>query len=137
MLLWHIPKNNKSSQRRTIMGFADKMKDMAKSAMKNATSIGKVSGSSFPLGTIINLTKEDGDAAMLFTYPNKEEYTVTRDKVKNAEVLAMGVIDIQSNNKGTTTIYGTKYKVELTDGKVAILTVGLGNTLYQIEKIIF
>lgn len=137
MLLWHIPKNNKSSQRRTIMGFADKMKEMANSALKNATSIGKVSGSSFPLGTIINLTKDDGDAAMLFTYPNKEEYTVTRDKVKNAEVLAMGVIDIKNDNKGTTTIYGTKYKVELTDGKVAILTVGLGNTLYQIEKIIF
>ena len=120
------------------MGFADKMKEMAKNAVKNALSIGKVSGSSFPLGTIINLTRDDGEAAMLFTYPNKEEYTVTRDKVKNAEVLAMGVIDIQNNgNKGTTTIYGTKYKVELTDGKVAILTVGLGNTLYQIEKIIF
>lgn len=119
------------------MGFADKMKEMANSALKNATSIGKVSGSSFPLGTIINLTKDDGDAAMLFTYPNKEEYTVTRDKVKSAEVLAMGVIDIKNDSKGTTTIYGTKYKVELTDGKVAILTVGLGNTLYQIEKIIF
>ena len=137
MLLWHIPKNNKSSQRRTIMGFADKMKEIANSALKSATSIGKVSGSSFPLGTIINLTKDDGDAAMLFTYPNKEEYTVTRDKVKNAEVLAMGVIDIKNDSKGTTTLYGTKYKVELTDGKVAILTVGLGNTLYQIEKIIF
>ncbi len=119
------------------MGFADKMKDMAKNAMKNATSIGKVSGSSFPLGTIINLTQDDGDAAMLFAYPNKEEYTVTRDKVKSAEVLAMGVIDINNDSKGTTTIYGTKYKVELTDGKVAILTVGLGNTLYQIEKILF
>ena len=119
------------------MGFADKMKDLAKTAVKNALSIGKVSGSSFPLGTIINLSHEDGDAAMLFTYPNKEEYVVTHDKVKSAEVLAMGVIDIQNNNKGTTTIYGTKYKVELTDGKVAILTVGLGNTLYQIEKIIF
>ena len=119
------------------MGFVDKMKAMANSALKNATSIGNVSGSSFPLGTIINLTKDDGDAAMLFTYPNKEEYTVTRDKVKSAEVLAMGVIDIKNDSKGTTTIYGTKYKVELTDGKVAILTVGLGNTLYQIEKIIF
>ena len=119
------------------MGFADKMKDMAKNAMKNATSIGTVSGSSFPLGTIINLTQDDGDAAMMFTYPNKEEYIVTSDKVKNAEVLAMGVIDIKSDNKGTTTIYGTKYKVELTDGKVAILTVGLGDTLYKIERIIF
>ena len=119
------------------MGFADKLKDMAASAVKNATSSGKVSGSSCPLGTIINLAKEDGDAAMMFTYPNKEEYIVTRDKVKSAEVLAMGVIDIKNDNKGTTTIYGTKYKVELTDGKVAILTVGLGDTLYKIEKVIF
>ena len=51
----------------------------------------------------------------------------------------MGVIDIQKSNNGktTTTIYGTKYKVELTDGKVAILTVGLGETLYKVERIIF
>ena len=119
------------------MGFADKFKDMAATAMKNATSIGKVSGSSFPLGTIINFAKDDGDAAMMFTYPNKEEYMVTRDKVKHAEVLAMGVIDIKKEGNTTTTLYGTKYKVELTDGKVAILTVGLGDTLYKIEKIIF
>lgn len=119
------------------MGFADKMKGMAGNAMKRATQIGKVSGASFPLGTFINLTKDNGDAAMVFTYPNNEEYIVTNDKVKNAEVLAMGVIDIKQDAKTTTSIYGTKYKVELTDGKVAILTVGLGDTLYQIERIIF
>lgn len=121
------------------MGFADKMKDMAKNALKQFSKVGTVSGSSFPLGTYINLGTDSGDAAMLFTYPNKEEYLVTRDKVKNAEVLAMGVIDIQKSNNGktTTTIYGTKYKVELTDGKVAILTVGLGETLYKVERIIF
>ena len=119
------------------MGFADKMKEMAKGALKNALKIGTVSGSSFPLGTIINFSSSDGDKAMLFTYPNKEEYVVTRDKVKNAEVLAMGVIDITQNSKGTTLIHGTKYKVELTDGKVAILTVGLGKDLYKIEQIIF
>lgn len=119
------------------MGFADKMKEMAQGALKNATSIGKVSGSSFPLGTIINLTQNDGDAAMMFTYPNKEEYIVTHDKIKKAEVLAMGVIDIKNDSKGTTLLHGTKYRVELTDGKVAILTVGLGDTLYRIERIIF
>ena len=116
------------------MGF----KDMMKGALKAATSIGKVSGSSFPEGTIINLgTNGEGDKQLLFTYPNKEEYVVTREKVKAAEVLAMGVIDIENNSKGTTTVYGTKYKVELTDGKVAILTVGLGDTLYKIERILF
>ena len=119
------------------MGFADKLKDAAKNAAKKMSSIGTVSGSSFPLGTFINFASEDGDAAMMFTYPNKEEYIVTRDKVKSAEVLAMGVIDIKTEKNVTTTIYGTKYKVELTDGKVAILTVGLGSTLYRIESIIF
>ena len=115
------------------MGFGD----FVKSVVQLNTSIGKVSGSDFPVGTLIHFTSEDGDAAMLFTFPNKTEYTVTRDKVKSAEVLAMGVIDIQKDAKGTTSIYGTKYKVELTDGKVAILTVGLGETLYRIEHIIF
>lgn len=115
------------------MGFMDALKNIGKSM----TSIGKVSGSSFPIGTIINFSKEDEDPALLFTYPNKQEYVVTHDKVKSAEVLAMGVIDINNSNKGTTSIYGTKYRVELLDGKVAILTVGLGQTLYSIEHIIF
>lgn len=115
------------------MGFGDLMKG----ALKNATKIGDVSSSDFPVGTIINFrTEAEGESAMLFTLPNKTEYTVTHDKVKKAEVLAMGVIDID-NSKGTTMIYGTKYKVELTDGKVAVLTVGLGRTLYQVEHILF
>ncbi len=115
------------------MGFGD----FVKGALKSATSIGKVSGSEFPVGTIINLTSTDGDASMTFTLPNKSEYIVTHDKVKSAEVLAMGVIDIQQKGNTTTSVYGTKYKVELTDGKVAVLTVGLGDTLYRIEHIIF
>lgn len=115
------------------MGFGNFVKGM----VKNALSIGKVSGSDFPVGTIINLSESDGDSAMLFTLPNKEEYTVTHDKVKSAEVLAMGVIDIKNDGKTTTSYYGTKYRVELTDGKVAILTVGIGDTLYRIEHIIF
>ena len=115
------------------MGFGDLMKGIA----KNMTKIGTVSGSEFPVGTIINFSHSDGDAAMLFTLPNKTEYTVTHDKVKNAEVLAMGVIDIETKGNATTMIYGTKYKVELTDGKIAVLTVGLGETLYRIEHVIF
>ena len=115
------------------MGFGDMMKGLAKAA----TSIGKVSGSEFPVGTIINLTNTDGDAFMTFTLPNKTEYVVTHDKVKSAEVLAMGVIDIQNKGNTTTSLYGTKYKLVLNDGKVAVLTVGLGDTLYKIEHIIF
>ncbi len=115
------------------MGFGDMLKNMAKAA----NSIGKVSGSEFPVGTFINLTNTDGDSSMTFTLPNQTEYVVTHDKVKSAEVLAMGVIDIQNKGNTTTSIYGTKYRVVLNDGKVAILTVGLGDTLYKIEHIIF
>lgn len=119
------------------MGFGDKLKGAMADMQKAANSVGQVSSSDFPVGTFINLTNNEGDKAMTFTLPNKEEYVVTHDKVKHAEVLAMGVIDIQTKNNTTTSIYGTKYKVELTDGKVAILTVGLGRTLYRIEQILF
>ena len=119
------------------MGFKDKLGDLAKSALKNAAKIGEVSGSAFPVGSIINLSTQEGETALLFTYPNGEEYRVTHDMVKSASVLAMGVIDIEKKSNQTTLIHGTKYKVELTDGKIAVLTVGLGSTLYKIEHIIF
>lgn len=115
------------------MGFTD----FLKGAVKSATAIGKVTGSEFPLGTYINVTETNGEASLTFTYPNKQEYTVTHDKVKSAEILAMGVIDIEKKGNQTTSVYGTKYKVEFTDGKVAILTVGLGDTLYKIERVLF
>ncbi len=115
------------------MGFGDFMKG----AMKNLTKIGTVSGSSFPVGTIINFSSSDGEKTLLFTMPNKDEYVVSHDKVKKAEVLAMGVIEIEKKGNNTTMIHGTKYKLELNDGKVAIMTVGLGDTLYEIEHIIF
>ena len=116
------------------MGF----KDMMKGALKAASKVGTVSGSSFPHGTFINLGQNaDGENTILITFPSKEEFELTHDKVANAAILAMGVIDIEQNGKGTTTVYGTKYKVELTDGRVAILTVGLGDTLYKIERVLF
>ena len=120
------------------MGFADKLKDVAKKALKKAALIGYVSGSDFPVGTYINFkVSEEGEHSMLFTLPNETEYLVTHDNVKSAEVLAMGVIEIINSGKSTTSIYGTKYKVELADGKTAILTVGLGSTLYKVEHILF
>lgn len=119
------------------MGFMDKAKSFAKDSLKKAASIGSVSGSDFPVGTYINLKVDNNEPTMLFTFPNKTEYVVTHDKVKNAEVLAMGVIDIKQQGNTTVSVYGTKYKVELVDGKTAILTVGLGLTLEQIEHILF
>lgn len=112
-------------------------KDFMANAAKEMISIGDVASSDFPVGTIINLTENEEDASMTFTLPDKSEYVVTHDKVKNAEFLAMGVIDIEQNGNATTYVYGTKYKIALVDGKVAVLTVGLGRALYRIEHILF
>ena len=119
------------------MGFMDKAKSFAKDQLKKSSSIGTVSSYDFPVGTYINLKVDNNEPIMLFTLPNKTEYEVTHDKVKHAEVLAMGVIEIKQQGNTTISLYGTKYRVDLVDGKTAILTVGLGATLEQIEHIIF
>lgn len=115
------------------MGFGDMMKN----ALKSATRAGEVNGSEFPLGTYINFGSEDGENYMLFTYPNKTEEKITHDMIKCATVLAMGVMDIKQDNKGTTMIYGTKYLCVLKDGRQAVLTVGLGKTQYKVERVLF
>lgn len=113
------------------------LKDLAKGALKKATSIGKVNGHDFPIGSYINLTSVDGERAFLFTYPDKTEEKITHDMIKCATVLAMGVIDIEKNGNNTTMLYGTKYLVVFKDGRQAVLTVGLGNTLYVVESVLF
>lgn len=115
------------------------LKDFAMGALKKATSCGKVNGHDFPLGTYINLMTDDNERALLFTYPDKTEEKITHDMIKCATVLAMGVIDIEKDNAKniTTLLYGTKYLVVLNDGRQAILTVGLGDTLYKIEAVLF
>ena len=115
------------------MGFGDMMKN----ALKSATRAGEVNGSEFPLGTYINFGSEDGENYMLFTYPNKTEEKITHDMIKCATVLAMGVMDIKQDNKGTTLLYGTKYLCVLKDGRQAVLTVGLGKTQYKVERVLF
>ena len=98
---------------------------------------GEVTGSSFPADTYLQFRKEEGEPAIRFVLPSKEEVVVTHDKVKCATVLAMGVIDIQQNNNVTTSIYGTKYLVVLKDGRQAVLTVGLGEAQYFVERVLF
>ena len=115
------------------MGFGDMMKN----ALKSATRAGEVNGSEFPLGTYINFVSEDGENYMLFTYPNKTEEKITHDMVKCATVLAMGVMDIKEDNRGTTLLHGTKYLCVLKDGRQAVLTVGLGKTQYKVERVLF
>ena len=111
--------------------------DLVKGALKNLTKAGWVNGSEFPKGTYINFGNDDGENYMLFTYPNKTEEKITHDMVKCATVLAMGVIDIQKTNNTTTSIYGTKYLVVFKDGRQAVLTVGLGDTLFNVERVLF
>lgn len=113
---------------RIIMGFSDFLNNPP----KILTPPSNVSSSDFPVGTIIDLTTTDGDPSMTFTMPNKTKYTVTHDNIKSAEVLAMGVITIATDKP----VYGTKYKIVMTDGKTAILSVPSART-QSIEHIIF
>lgn len=115
------------------MGF----KDFAKNVLKSANRAGEVNGSAFPVGTYINFGSDEGEHYMLFTYPNKEEEKITHDMIKCATVLAMGVMDIKQDNKGTTLLHGTKYLCVLKDGRQAVLTVGIGETQYRVENILF
>lgn len=120
------------------MGFMDKVKSAGKSIGKQLNKVGKVNGHDFPVGSYINFGSDEGERAMIFTLPNNEEVKITHDMIESASVMAMGVIDIEKNSKGGTTVtYGTKYYVKLKDGRVAILTVGLGNTLYRVENVLF
>ncbi len=120
------------------MGFMDKVKSVGKSIAKQATKVGQVNGHDFPVGTFINFASDEGERVMLFTTPNGNEEKISHDMIEEASVMAMGVIDIRNegNNK-TTLLYGTKYFVKLKDGRSAVLTVGLGSTLYRVENILF
>ena len=119
------------------MGLGDWMKN----AMKKGSSVGEVSGSKFPLGTYINMGTDKDTAGdekfMLFTYPDNTEEKITHDKIQCATVLAMGVIDIKKDANTTTLIYGTKYLCVLKDSRQAVLTVGLGESQYAVESVLF
>ena len=113
------------------------LKDFAANALKSAMRAGEVNGSNFPLGTFINFGTDEGENIMLFTYPDKTEEKISHDMIKCATVLAMGVMDIKNDNKGTTMLYGTKYLCVLKDGRQAVLTVGLGKSQYKVERVLF
>ena len=113
------------------------LKDFAVNTLKKAVSCGRVNGHDFPVGSFINLTNVDGELAFLFTYPDKTEEKITHDMIKCATILAMGVIDIENKGNQTTLLYGTKYLVVFNDGRQAVLTVGIGDSLYRIESVLF
>ena len=113
------------------------LKSIGKNILKNITKAGYVNGSAFPAGTYINFANKDGDRAMIFTTPDSEEEYITHDMIQCASVMAMGVIEIEQKGNQTVLIHGTKYLVVLKDGRQAVLTVGLGESLYKIERILF
>ena len=98
---------------------------------------GDVNGSQFPKGTWFKYSNNDGEIGITIVLPNKEEIPITHDKVKAATVLAMGVINIEQNRNVTTSIYGTKYLCVLKDGRQAVITVGLGESQYALERVLF
>lgn len=106
-----------------------------KSALKGKA--GYVNGSAFPKGTIFRYSDVDGEVGISIVPPSGEEILVTHDMIKCATVLAMGVIDIRSSSNGTTSIYGTKYLMVLNDGRQAVITVGLGEQQFAIERVLF
>ena len=112
------------------MGFLQKV-------VKNLTKSGWICGHDFPVGSFINCRKDENEHAFLVTYPNKNEEVITHDMIKCATILAMGVIDIKTDNKGTTLIHGTKYLVVLTDGRQGVITSGLGKICEIIESVLF
>ncbi|MBR6427400.1 MAG: hypothetical protein IKS28_06190 [Clostridia bacterium] len=72
-------------------------------------------GADFPVGTRVEISR-DGRTLYLVT-PEKTRRAVTHEFIRSAEVLAMGAV------KSGEDAFTVKYRLELTDGTSAILTV--------------
>ena len=127
------------------MGFADKLKEVGKTAaviaVDKVAGIGYVTGAdfskknafgAFQKSVLTFKVTEDGDEPLAVLFTDNTQYIITHDMVKNAEILAMGTIFVKSNKA----VPGIKYKVELTDGKTAILTVPMDKD-DKVERILF
>ena len=113
------------------------LKDLALKAAKALATCGSAAGSSFPLGTKIATGATDGERCLYLTYPDKTEEIVYHHMIKCATVLAMGVIEIEKNSKGTTLLHGVKYLVVFNDGRQGVFTVGLGSSMEHLETVLF
>lgn len=117
------------------MGYG--ISEVARTLAKRQEGSGKVSGADFPLGTIVRFSTSNGRDSMVFVCKSKEDYVITKDRVKKAEIIAMGVIGQKPKGEETVECYGIKYKIETADGKTAVVTVEAGEAQYKIEHIIF
>ena len=108
--------------------------EVARTIAKRQEGAGKAD---FPPGTIVRFPTSSDCNSMIFACKSKEDYIITKNTVKNAEIIAMGVIGQKPKGTDTVACYGIKYKIETTDGKTAIITVEAGEAQYKVENIIF
>lgn len=113
--------------------------------LKNqVTQIGYVTGSAWPQNSVLKqyIDQENHKEGLTISWPDGE-MTFFHEDVKYACICAMGVCDIKSDGKLD---YGIKYKVELNDGRVLIITThyggvgalgGVMTTTPFIERVIF
>ena len=111
--------------------------EVARTIARRQEGAGKVSGADFPPGTIVRFPTSSDCDSMIFACKSKEDYIITKNTVKNAEIIAIGVIGQKPKGTDTVACYGIKYKIETTDGKTAIIMVEAGETQYKVEHIIF
>ena len=128
------------------MGFIkDAVKDAVKKNQGFAAS-GWVASSDFPVGTRLAFELDMGEKKLaigkvpvkelILTLPNGDQFRYTHENVRYAAVLCMGGIAVKAG-VGASNPCGTKYKVEFTDGKIAVITVCLDEDQERLESVIF
>ena len=102
--------------------------DVREQSAKSAVPDGVAAGADFPVGTRVEVGR-DGRTLFLVT-PEKKRRAVTHEIIRSAEVLTMGAL------KGGEDAYAVKYRLELTDGTVAVLTVPAADA-ERVEHVLF
>lgn len=113
------------------------MSEIARTLGRSHEGAGRVSGSDFPNGTTVGFSSSKGTDSLVIFCKGGSNYTVTKDKVRHAEILAMGIIGTKPKGTESVECFGIKYRIETTDGKVAIITIEASEAQYKIENIIF
>ena len=83
----------------------------------NPEFFGVAAGADFPVGT--RLEKGKDEQTLWIVTPDKKRRAVTHDIIRSAKVLCMGECEIEPGKRE----FAAKYRLELTDGTEAILTV--------------
>ena len=92
---------------------------------------GAAAGSAFPVGSRIEISP-DSQTLFILT-PDKKRRAVTHDIIRRAEILCMGEFPA---GEIAARAFAVKYRLELTDGTEAVLTVP-ADLSEEIEHILF